>query len=72
MGRMLPTKRTILVELQLIGSISLVFGGRIVTTLAFAASQSNYVSHYDIVPLKKRTRLPTFRGEGAGYASPFW
>jgi hypothetical protein len=33
-----PTKRTILIKLQLIGSISLIFGGRIVTTLAFAAS----------------------------------
>ena len=70
MGSMLPTKRTILVELQLIGSISLIFGGRIITTLAFTASQSDYVSHYDIVPLKKRTRLPTFPGAGAGHASP--
>ena len=38
MGSMLPTKRTIFIELQLIGSISLIFGGRIITTLAFAAS----------------------------------
>jgi hypothetical protein len=70
---MLPTKWTILVELQLIGSISLVFCGRIITTLAFAASQSDYVSHDDIVPLKKKNPAPhLYKDAGAGHASPVW
>jgi len=58
MGSVLPAKWTIFVELQLIGGISLIFGGRIITTLAFPASKSDDVSHYDSVPLKKKNPAP--------------
>jgi hypothetical protein len=45
MGRMLPTKTAILFELQFVGSIPLVLGGRIVALLALGAGKSHDIAH---------------------------
>ena len=45
MRSMTPAKRTILVELQFTGSILLIFGRRIIPTLAGTTCKGNYISH---------------------------
>jgi diphthamide synthase subunit DPH2 len=64
-----PTKRTILIKLQFIGSISLVLGGCIIATLAFATCKSNNISHYGHAPLKKEPGSPSIgeREQGTYY-----
>ena len=58
-----PAKRTVLTQLKLARSIFLVFGRRIVTTLARATCKSNYISHiFTILFQKKFTPLLTRAG----------
>jgi hypothetical protein len=42
---MLPAETTILAEFQLVGGVFLVFGGGVVTLLAFGAGEGDDVSH---------------------------
>jgi len=53
---MTPTKRTIFFKLQFIRSIFLILGGRIITTLACATCEDDYVSHSDLP--KQKVTLP--------------
>jgi len=63
MRSMTPAKRTILVELQFTGSILLIFGRRIIPTLAGTACKGNNISHLFTSCVKKQ--LPhSFRERG--------
>lgn len=45
MDRVLPTKTTVLLELQFVGSVSLVLCRRVVALLALSAGKSHDIAH---------------------------
>ena len=49
MDRVLPAKTTVLLELQLIGSILFVLGGRVVALFTLCATKSHDITHVVIL-----------------------
>jgi len=55
MNRVLPTKAAILLELQFVGSISLVLGRGVITLLALSAAKGHDIAHrfiLSVLPLR--------------------